>query len=90
MTVPSAPAAGKSTVPAVTPPVVNTGKAAPASPQKPVPNVPRPAVSKTGIYFRDKPVTVPADTVRNKKKKPAATKKKTFDLKDEYYDLEGF
>lgn len=90
VTVPSAPAAGKSTVPAATPSVVNTGKAAPASPQKPVPNVPRPAVSKTGIYFRDKPVTVPADTVRNKKKKPAATKKKTFDLEDEYYDLEGF
>lgn len=68
-----------------------TGKSAPAPTAKPAtPAAPKPVVSKTGIYFRDKATPAPADTLRGKAKKKSAPAKKKLDLEDEYYDLEGF
>lgn len=52
--------------------------------------------TSTGIYFNDTLGPLPADTTKNKKKTSQTKKKdtkqktKTFDLEDEYYDLEGF
>ena len=68
-----------------------TGKSAPAPTVKPTtPATPKPVVSKTGIYFRDRTTPAPADTLKGKAKKKSAPAKKKFDLEDEYYDLEGF
>ena len=52
--------------------------------------------TSTGIYFNDGFGLEPSDTTRNKdrkqpvKKTGKKPKAKTFDLEDEYYDLEGF
>lgn len=48
-------------------------------------------VSKTGIYFKDSKGTVVSDSTKTAKTKtPAKPKKKTLDLENEYYELEGF
>lgn len=48
-------------------------------------------VSKTGIYFKDSKGTVVSDSTKTEKTKaPAKPKKKTLDLENEYYELEGF
>jgi hypothetical protein len=51
--------------------------------------------TSTGIYFNDGFGLEKSDTTKNTKNKPTDKKKETkkqksFDLEDEYYDLEGF
>lgn len=48
-------------------------------------------VSKTGVYFKDSKGTVVSDSTKTAKTNtPAKPKKKTLDLENEYYELEGF
>lgn len=75
----------------------------PISPKAPTTTAPKAAkqpvnqrATSTGIYFNDTYPALKTDTTKTKKnasaskKKPQKQKTKTFDLEDEYYDLEGF
>lgn len=88
------------------PQVSKTSPTAPRPAAKPAPTTkpapvkkPAPAPKKrtsTGIYFNDGFGLEPGDTIKGKGKRrptektPKKPKAKTFDLEDEYYDLEGF
>jgi tetratricopeptide (TPR) repeat protein len=94
-TVPStktAPAA-KTTVPKVASKPTTTPAKQPIPAKKPAAPVKK--TTSTGIYFNDGFGLEKSDTTKNTKNKPTDKKKETkkqksFDLEDEYYDLEGF